>query len=248
MQIALNVEPSRNWANSWKRTIDGLEPLLGRTYPNRDWNPQDGRIIRLGLHLAVDAALEHDVEATIWATPADLDWPELAWLKRMTDGERRAFMAAHQAVLDGTAGLQRSRPMTSSPQVATPQPSRRGGRPPTALPEGVTELTNEANFEQAVADGALIVKTDSANPPKLHLKPEKCSGVSADNFRLKVIVGGGKNRRYYRITNPGKAKERWPRLGVCGTCRQLDPTAATAIDALLSQQAASAPRPRQTPP
>jgi len=97
----------------------------------------------------------------------------------------------------------------------------------------VVELATEANFEQAVAADVLIVKTDIANPPKLHFKPQECSGVSTDNFRLKVIVGGGKNGRYYRTADPGSAKRRWPRLGVCASCRRRDPAGAATVDALL---------------
>jgi hypothetical protein len=33
-----------NWLNLWKQTIDSLDPLLGRTYPERAWHPLDGRI------------------------------------------------------------------------------------------------------------------------------------------------------------------------------------------------------------
>jgi hypothetical protein len=71
MQISLTVGPRRNWSALWKRTIDGLDALLGRTYPEREWDPQDGRIVRLGLHVRAVPTLGHDVEATIWARSAD---------------------------------------------------------------------------------------------------------------------------------------------------------------------------------
>ena len=70
LQIAFIVGPQRNWLNLWKPTIDALDPLLGRTHPDRDWHPRDGRIVDLGLHLAVDPSLGHDVVVTIAATPA----------------------------------------------------------------------------------------------------------------------------------------------------------------------------------
>jgi hypothetical protein len=200
--------------------------------PDRDWNPQDGRVVRLGLRVHRDEQLEHDVEATIWARPADLDWPELRWLKRMSAAERSAFMQTHQAVLERAAATRRPRQATPSHVTRTPQPGPRA-RPPAALPEGVSELTTEADFKQAVAADSLIVKTDSASPPKLHFKPQACSGISPDNFRLKLIVGGGKNGRYYRSAHPASAQWRWPGLGVCGTCRQLDPAGAAAVDARL---------------
>jgi hypothetical protein len=221
LQLSLAVGPRRSWTNSWKRTIDGLEPLLGRTYATRDWNPQDGRIVRLGLHVAVAPALEDDVEATIWARPADLDWPELGWFKRMDDAQRGAFMAAHQAVLE------------AQERRAHPQRRTGRGRPPAALPAGVHELKTEDHFQQAVAEDALIVKTDSDGPPKLHVAPKRCSGVTAVNFHVKVIVGGGKNGGYYRTRDPAAALLRWPRLAVCGSCRRLDPARAAEMEVQL---------------
>jgi hypothetical protein len=44
-------------SSMWKASIDGLEPLLGKTYEGRIWNPQDGRVVRLGLHQTVDYSL-----------------------------------------------------------------------------------------------------------------------------------------------------------------------------------------------
>lgn len=70
LQLAFIVGPQRNWLNLWKPTIDALDPLLGRTQPDRDWHPKDGRIVDLGLHVAVDASLGHDVVVTIAATAA----------------------------------------------------------------------------------------------------------------------------------------------------------------------------------
>ena len=234
MQIALTVGPARNWTNAWKRTIDGLEPLLGRTYPDRDWNPQDGRIVRLGLHVTVDDAIGHELEATIWATPGSPEWPELTWLKRLSKDERHAFMTAHQANLDRiAASANKPRPTEAPPSEGTTASMSRRGGPRLALPAGVTELNTEDDFTRAIADGALIVKTDSAGPPKLHLTPERCGGVSIDNFRLRVIVGGGKNGRYYQTEDPVAAQRLWRRLVICGTCRQLDPAAAAAIEAML---------------
>jgi hypothetical protein len=55
-------------SSMWKASIDGLEPLLGKTYEagvnpivvstdGRIWNPQDGRVVRLGLPQTVDYSL-----------------------------------------------------------------------------------------------------------------------------------------------------------------------------------------------
>lgn len=71
LEIAFVVGPGRNWLNLWKQTIDSLDPLLGSTYPHRQWNPLDGRITELGMHLAVDPAVGNDV--LIGIAPASAD-------------------------------------------------------------------------------------------------------------------------------------------------------------------------------
>ena len=70
LELAFVVGPGRNWLNLWKPTIDALDPLLGRTLPDRDWHPRDGRITELGMHLTVDPAVRHDVTVGIAAQPA----------------------------------------------------------------------------------------------------------------------------------------------------------------------------------
>ena len=50
--------------------VYALDPLLGRTRPDRDWHPRDGRITDLGLHVDVDASLGHHILVTIAAAPA----------------------------------------------------------------------------------------------------------------------------------------------------------------------------------
>ncbi|GGD10663.1 hypothetical protein [Nocardioides daphniae] len=70
LQLAFVVGPQRNWLTLWKPTIDALDPLLGRTRDDRDWHPQDGRITDLGLHVAVDPSLGHDILISIAAAPA----------------------------------------------------------------------------------------------------------------------------------------------------------------------------------
>jgi hypothetical protein len=62
---------NRGWLGLWKPTIDALDPILGRTYPDNPYHPLDGRIIELGMHLTVDRALGYDVLIGITATPAD---------------------------------------------------------------------------------------------------------------------------------------------------------------------------------
>lgn len=70
LQLSFVVGPQRNWLTLWKPTIDALDPLLGRTRDDRDWHPKDGRITDLGLHVAVDPSLGHDVLVSIAAAPA----------------------------------------------------------------------------------------------------------------------------------------------------------------------------------
>ena len=61
----------RGWLGLWKPTIDALDPLLGRTYPDHAYHPLDGRITELGMHLTVDLALGYDVLIGITSTPMD---------------------------------------------------------------------------------------------------------------------------------------------------------------------------------
>ncbi|UCZ58038.1 hypothetical protein [Mycolicibacterium phocaicum] len=70
LELGFVVGPSVNWLNLWKQTIDSLDPLLGRSNPERDWHPLDGRITELGMHLTVDPALRYEREIGISATPA----------------------------------------------------------------------------------------------------------------------------------------------------------------------------------
>jgi hypothetical protein len=61
LQISFIVGPRRNWLNLWKPTIDALDLLHGRTRPDRQWHPRDGRITELGLHCTIDDHLGNDV-------------------------------------------------------------------------------------------------------------------------------------------------------------------------------------------
>jgi hypothetical protein len=94
LQLALAVGPDRSWPAMWKASIDGLEPLLGKTYEDRIWNPQDGRVVRLGLHRTVDYSLGYDASMTLWVRPADESWPELRWLALMDPDEYSVFSRA----------------------------------------------------------------------------------------------------------------------------------------------------------
>lgn len=67
LELAFVVGPTRNWLNLWKPTIDSLDPLLGCTGSGRPWNPLDGRVTELGLHLTIDPALGYEVVVGIAA-------------------------------------------------------------------------------------------------------------------------------------------------------------------------------------
>jgi hypothetical protein len=234
VQVSLSVGPRRSWSALWKRTIDGRDALLGRTYPDREWNPQDGRIVRLGLHVRTDEALGHDVEATVWARAADMQWPELRWLASMDETERAAYLAAHQAIVYRTATTRtRSGALRPRAPSGSAQPGRRGRRP-TPLAVGLTGLTTEEEFDAAIAGGDLMLKTDTAGPPKIHTRPAQCAGITKENFRASVIIGGGRNAGYFTRPDPAIARRRWPRVVVCGACRRLDPTGASAVEAAIS--------------
>jgi hypothetical protein len=71
MDIVFSVGPTRSWVNLWKPTIDALGRLLGDGGSGRPWNPQDGRIVRLGLHRHADVTLGHNVELLIAAAVMD---------------------------------------------------------------------------------------------------------------------------------------------------------------------------------
>ncbi len=73
LELSFVVGPRRNWLNLWKQTIDSLDPLLGRTYPNRAWHPRDGRITKLGMHVTVDPAARNEIVVGIAAAQAPLD-------------------------------------------------------------------------------------------------------------------------------------------------------------------------------
>lgn len=67
LELAFVVGPRRNWLNLWKPTIDALDRLLGRTRPDQEWHPRDGRITQLGLHRTIDEELGTDVVITVAA-------------------------------------------------------------------------------------------------------------------------------------------------------------------------------------
>jgi hypothetical protein len=67
LELSFVIGPRRNWLNLWKQTIDSLDPILGRTYPDRAWHPRDGRITELGMHVTVDPAARNEIVVGIRA-------------------------------------------------------------------------------------------------------------------------------------------------------------------------------------
>ena len=124
MQISLIVDPSRSWPNLWKMAIDALDPILGRSFPDDEWDPKDGRVVRLGIHVREDRSVGWDVPFVIRARPAALDWPEMTWFAAMGETERAEWLANHEA------------PMGPAPALAARH--HPAGRPPASLshPEG----------------------------------------------------------------------------------------------------------------
>lgn len=67
LHVGFRVGLQRNWMNLWKPTIDSLDRLLGRTCPDKEWHPLDGRITELGLHCQVEPKLGNTVYIAIGA-------------------------------------------------------------------------------------------------------------------------------------------------------------------------------------
>jgi hypothetical protein len=50
----------------WKPTIDAMGPILGQTDPEKPYNPNDDRIVRLHLHVSYDEGMKHNVDVAMW--------------------------------------------------------------------------------------------------------------------------------------------------------------------------------------
>lgn len=75
LELAFTAGPSRNWINLWKPAIDSLGALLGHDQPFRPWNPRDGRITELGMHLHIDPSLRYEVAIGIAAESTTMTAP-----------------------------------------------------------------------------------------------------------------------------------------------------------------------------
>lgn len=105
LELSFVVGPGRTWMNLWKPTIDALDPILGRTNPERAWHPRDGRITELGMHVTVDPAVGNDVIVGIHATAGKLGAREfreddagyLEWIASHPDGFVINIVHGHSA-------------------------------------------------------------------------------------------------------------------------------------------------------
>ena len=232
VQISLIIDPSRSWPNLWKMAIDALDPLLGRSFPDDEWDPNDGRVVRLGIHVREDTSVGWDVPFVIRARPASLDWPEMAWFAAMTECERAAWLAEHAR---RCAPNRRSRRGTRPrADAAPPQPTEAVSAATAAeavtksataavQPAGVNradirEITSVEAFNAAIDASDLIVITDSARPAKLHPAARRCAFVTEASFTGKVIERGGRTGRYYTAPSQATARARWARMTTCGNC------------------------------
>ena len=59
LELAFVVPATWTWWNFWKPTIDGLVHLLGHSGTDKPFDPLDGRITELGMHLTSDPAARH---------------------------------------------------------------------------------------------------------------------------------------------------------------------------------------------
>jgi len=66
VHLAWRCSPVRNWVWLWKPTGDAMGPVLGEPDTRNPFNPNDDRIVDLGLHLNPNAEMGHDVDVAMW--------------------------------------------------------------------------------------------------------------------------------------------------------------------------------------
>jgi len=66
VHLAWRCSPKRNWVWLWKPTGDAMGPILGEPIASNPFDPDDGRIFYLGLHLNKDATVGHSVDVGMW--------------------------------------------------------------------------------------------------------------------------------------------------------------------------------------
>lgn len=63
------AKTASKWSNWWKPTGDTMGPVLGEPYADQPFNPADGRIVSLALHLITDPPLSKAVDVGMWWRP-----------------------------------------------------------------------------------------------------------------------------------------------------------------------------------
>jgi hypothetical protein len=80
------------------------------------------------------------------------------------------------------------------------------------------ELLDDASYDQALADGAVIVNVDKPTKVvRLHPAPAHCTGLR-QGFVTKVVLNNGKTGSYWRVDSQAAARGRWG--DVVAICRQ----------------------------
>ncbi len=153
LELSFVVGPGRNWLNLWKKTVDSLDPILGRTRPDRAWHPLDGRITELGLHVAVDPGAGNDVIIGIAAAPAS------------RAVERPRAVLHTEARRDGWAGDGPSNPIRAEiEQILITNPRTRYAKVLIGVRNG---LTDAEMAEESIKAGEPINAESIANVRKL---------------------------------------------------------------------------------
>ena len=154
------------------------------------------------------------------STKARAEW--LTEHERRCAPNRRSRRGARPRPEPILAGIPRDEAPDHVDAVAA-LPEHVSGAPPLrasgAAAAPIRELASVEEFRAAIGHGELVVITDSARPAKLHPAAAQCSGVTEDNFRGKVVERGARGGKYFAVPSEALARERWPRLTVCGTCR-----------------------------
>jgi hypothetical protein len=188
LQLAFAGGSDRSWTSLWKPSIDALDPLLGRTYPGREWNPQDGRIVRLGFHRLPDDALGDDVSLTVCARPADETWPEVDWLASMDGARREAYHEQYRAKL-------RLRAERAALELRPPAGRRRLVRQPAEPPSSTEVLEFSNNDDEYLrwvaqhADGFVLNIQRSLNTRDARLHRTLCRTINGTPARGNVWTG-----------------------------------------------------------
>ena len=71
VELAWRCSSQRNWVALWKPTGDAMGPVLGEPDERNPFNPSDDRITELGLHVARDDTMGHDLDVGFWWRPVD---------------------------------------------------------------------------------------------------------------------------------------------------------------------------------